>query len=233
MIYIDCIITEGGTIEATITKDLTINVDIIGSGPQGEKGKSLEFTWNGTQLGIRQEGDATYQYVNLKGDSGSGANYILYPGGESDISDLVVESFSYSEPVSHEIKVYYKLIRSGDIVMLSIPDIEVMVNDDSHEGFDIETAVNISIEDLFTPMLGLSSVFTYVLSPSMGMSVTVLFSSHLGINIGLMVMGMIEAASSGMTIPAGINIVALARYDANDTTEPITYTGISADGEPE
>jgi hypothetical protein len=233
MINIDCIITEGGTIEATITKDLTINVDIIGSGPQGEKGKSLEFTWNGTQLGIRQEGDATYQYVNLKGDSGSGANYILYPGGESDISDLVVESFSYSEPVSHEIKVYYKLIRSGDIVMLSIPDIEVMVNDDSHEGFDIETAVNISIEDLFTPMLGLSSVFTYVLSPSMGMSVTVLFSSHLGINIGLMVMGMIEAASSGMTIPAGINIVALARYDANDTTEPITYTGISADGEPE
>lgn len=219
MINIDCIITEGGTIEATITKDLTINVDIIGSGPQGEKGDTGEQGPPGPP--------------GQDGTGGSGANYILYPGGESDISDLVVESFSYSEPVSHEIRVYYKLIRSGDIVMLSIPDIEVMVNDDSHEGFDIETAVNISIEDLFTPMLGLSSVFTYVLSPSMGMSVTVLFSSHLGINIGLMVMGMIEAASSGMTIPAGINIVALARYNANDTTEPITYTGISADGEPE
>jgi len=38
MINIDCIITEGGTIEATITKDLTINVDIIGSGPQGPIG---------------------------------------------------------------------------------------------------------------------------------------------------------------------------------------------------
>jgi hypothetical protein len=39
-------------------------------GEKGDTGKSLEFTWNGTQLGIRQEGDATYQYVNLKGDKG-------------------------------------------------------------------------------------------------------------------------------------------------------------------
>lgn len=36
------------------------------------RGKNLEFVWNGTQLGIRQEGDSTYQYVNLKGDGGTG-----------------------------------------------------------------------------------------------------------------------------------------------------------------
>lgn len=183
---------------------------------------------------ILPNGEQMERLIEAVGNvGGGGANYILYPSGESDISDLVAENFSYSEPVSHEIKVYYKLIRSGDIVMLSIPNIEVMVNDDSHEGFDIDTAVNISIEDLFTPILGLSSVFTYVLSPSTIMNVTVSFSSHSGIDIGLMVIGMIEAASSGITIPAGINIVALARYNANDTTEPITYTGISADGEPE
>ena len=43
-------------------------------GEKGDTGKSLEFTWNGTQLGIRQEGDATYQYVNLKGDKGDTGN---------------------------------------------------------------------------------------------------------------------------------------------------------------
>lgn len=38
MINIDCVIVEGGTINATISKDLEINVDIIASGPQGPKG---------------------------------------------------------------------------------------------------------------------------------------------------------------------------------------------------
>lgn len=39
-------------------------------GDKGDTGKGLEFSWNGTQLGVRVEGDATYQYVNLKGDKG-------------------------------------------------------------------------------------------------------------------------------------------------------------------
>ena len=68
--------------------NLQINVKMLASGPKGEKGekgekgdkgeqgipgldgKSLEFHWNGTQLGIRIEGETTYQYVNLKGDKG-------------------------------------------------------------------------------------------------------------------------------------------------------------------
>lgn len=37
---------------------------------QIEDGKSLEFKWQGTYLGIRQEGQSEYQYVNLKGDKG-------------------------------------------------------------------------------------------------------------------------------------------------------------------
>lgn len=43
------------------------------TGPQGlpgVDGKSLEFLWNGTRLGVRLEGEATYQYVDLKGDKG-------------------------------------------------------------------------------------------------------------------------------------------------------------------
>lgn len=35
-----------------------------------EDGKSLEFNWRGTELGVRVEGESQYEYVNLKGDKG-------------------------------------------------------------------------------------------------------------------------------------------------------------------
>ena len=41
-----------------------------GTGGTGEAGKSLEFSWKGTQLGVRQEGQTNYQYVDLKGEKG-------------------------------------------------------------------------------------------------------------------------------------------------------------------
>lgn len=44
----------------------TISADTL----YAEDGKSLEFDWNGTELGVRLEGDPTYQYVDLKGDKG-------------------------------------------------------------------------------------------------------------------------------------------------------------------
>lgn len=46
------------------------NVAIGLKGEKGDPGDSLEFNWNGTQLGIRIEGQTSYQYVNLKGDKG-------------------------------------------------------------------------------------------------------------------------------------------------------------------
>lgn len=39
-------------------------------GQNGQDGKSIEYNWNGTELGIRQEGEASYSYVNLKGETG-------------------------------------------------------------------------------------------------------------------------------------------------------------------
>lgn len=39
-------------------------------GVAGRDGKNLEFNWNGTRLGIRQQGDTRYQYVDLKGNDG-------------------------------------------------------------------------------------------------------------------------------------------------------------------
>lgn len=39
-------------------------------GVAGKDGKSLEFNWNNTQLGIRQQGESDYTYVDLKGLKG-------------------------------------------------------------------------------------------------------------------------------------------------------------------
>ncbi|WP_373899269.1 hypothetical protein ACER0A_002255 [Haloimpatiens sp. FM7315] len=40
------------------------------NGADGVDGKSIEFAWNGTSLGIKQEGQQEYKYVNLKGPKG-------------------------------------------------------------------------------------------------------------------------------------------------------------------
>lgn len=39
-------------------------------GLTGETGKGLQFTWNGTKLGVRVEGTTTYNYIELKGEKG-------------------------------------------------------------------------------------------------------------------------------------------------------------------
>lgn len=39
-------------------------------GVQGISGKNLEFIWNGAQLGIRQQGQVNYTYVDLRGPQG-------------------------------------------------------------------------------------------------------------------------------------------------------------------
>ena len=42
-------------------------------GAPGADGKSVEFHWNGTQLGIRKQGETSYTYVDLKGKDGINA----------------------------------------------------------------------------------------------------------------------------------------------------------------
>ena len=50
--------------------ELNINVEILAAGEKGDTGKSIEYSWNGTQLGVRQEGEIDYSYVDLKGQKG-------------------------------------------------------------------------------------------------------------------------------------------------------------------
>lgn len=40
------------------------------TGGIGPPGKNLEFVWNGYELGVRQEGETVYNYVNLRGATG-------------------------------------------------------------------------------------------------------------------------------------------------------------------
>ena len=78
-------------------------------GDQGEQGipglngKSLEFHWNGTSLGIRIEGEATYQYVDLKGEKGDkgekGNPGIVYQPEEPTDPDTLVWISDEDSPV--------------------------------------------------------------------------------------------------------------------------------------
>lgn len=46
------------------------------AGINGKDGKSLEYNWNGTELGIKKEGETSYNYVDLRGPQGP-----VGPGG--------------------------------------------------------------------------------------------------------------------------------------------------------
>lgn len=39
-------------------------------GPQGTKGESIDYIWNGTELGIKTDSEANFTYSDLKGDTG-------------------------------------------------------------------------------------------------------------------------------------------------------------------
>lgn len=66
-------IDSNGNLSWVNNGSATIPTTINIKGPQGiqgVQGKSLEFMWNGTQLGIRVEGQTAYTYVELKGQKG-------------------------------------------------------------------------------------------------------------------------------------------------------------------
>lgn len=77
------------------------------TGLPGPTGKSIQYIWSGTQLGIRVEGESTYHYVDLigpkgdKGDTGSIDNLEAFhisdalgyePAGNKDIVDKFTET---------------------------------------------------------------------------------------------------------------------------------------------
>lgn len=69
-------LTETGNLDITVSKTgktATITLtDKEGTTHDVEihDGKDFEYNWSGTSLGVRQEGESDYSYVNLKGDKG-------------------------------------------------------------------------------------------------------------------------------------------------------------------
>ena len=51
----------------TKTEDLN---ELLSKGIKGDKGNGLEFEWDGTKLGVREEGTEDYEYTDLKGEKG-------------------------------------------------------------------------------------------------------------------------------------------------------------------
>lgn len=80
-------------------------------GDQGDPGPGLEYDWDGTQLGVRVEGDPSYQYTDLegpqgpKGDTGDFENIWQgsWDGGPHDVNDVV----------EHEGTSYISLVNSN------------------------------------------------------------------------------------------------------------------------
>lgn len=77
--------TDGNTTTFTITNGKN-GIDGV-NGTNGENGKSLQFNWNGTQLGIRTEGSTEYIYVDLKGNKGD-------KGDKGDPGEVTLEQLN-------------------------------------------------------------------------------------------------------------------------------------------
>ena len=62
---------EQGTKVIITNRDGQEKEATILNGVDGSDGVSLQYNWNGTSLGIKREDESNYDYVNLKGDTGS------------------------------------------------------------------------------------------------------------------------------------------------------------------
>src|SRR5699024_9371134 len=58
--------------DVSLPQGKAVPVIIVGGSAGG--GKSLEFVWDGRKLGIRQDGETEYEYVDLQGPQGDPGN---------------------------------------------------------------------------------------------------------------------------------------------------------------
>ena len=66
---------------------------------RGKDGDSLEFSWNGTQLGVKVKGQSSYKYVDLKGQKGDVGDSLEFrwEGTKLGIKTSSQDKYSYVE----------------------------------------------------------------------------------------------------------------------------------------
>ena len=82
-----------------------VNKEINLPSLKGDTGTSLDFTWNGTQLGIKKDTESTYTYKELKGEQG-----VQGLRGERGHNSVIV---SETEPNKAEYDVWIKPTENG------------------------------------------------------------------------------------------------------------------------
>jgi len=95
-------------------------------GPQGPTGKSIEYNWNGTELGVRVEGESSYQYVNLRGPQGEkGDTGEQGPQGEQ--GETGAPGSSLNLRVNRQYDTYEDLPVSADIGYMCLVGLELHI----------------------------------------------------------------------------------------------------------
>lgn len=123
MNYFEIQYTDGSTWEFAIEDgesayDLAVKKGFEGTEEEwllsliGPRGKSLEFHWNGTQLGVRVEGETTYTYTELKGEKGD----------KGDTGKAFYIAKTYSNVVEMQADFNNNTVKTGEYVIISSTD---------------------------------------------------------------------------------------------------------------
>ncbi len=123
MNYFEIQYTDGSTWEFAIEDgesayDLAVKKGFEGTEEEwllsliGPRGKSLEFHWNGTQLGVRVEGETTYTYTELKGEKGD----------KGDTGKAFYIAKTYSSVVEMQADFNNNTVKTGEYVIISSTD---------------------------------------------------------------------------------------------------------------
>jgi len=94
------------------------------AGATGAAGKPIEYTWNGTQLGVRVEGDTEYAYVDLKGAKGdtgaigNGISSVVLHSGNHAAGTTDTYRITFTDSTIFDIAVYNGA--NGDSLVTSV-----------------------------------------------------------------------------------------------------------------
>lgn len=107
-------------------------------GIKGDTGSGLEFTWDGTRLGIRKQGDVDYTYVDLKGEQG--IQGIAGPQGVQGIQGIQGEQGPAGEGLSQSYKDIldcFSIDSNGNLVCSKKLGIQTSVAAGDNESFKV------------------------------------------------------------------------------------------------